>query len=310
MSWFHHMVKDVFGEEEATDNVHIPCPLAGWRHPNGVSNHRSFTIAPIRVCDAVSYCWSCGWAGNLRQLYKEAKTYDPALAGRLVVYTNHIPSYSDLSAFFTKELESVSMAKKPSPVKPDFPPIEEGQWNRFPFEAQTLFGLEWDETTRSVVFPIFAESKTGEMEYRGYQRRPMNPGDGPKYIIEGGLRKGYQLYGEWVNPQKTVVLVEGVADAISVSHRTGLHCCAVLGSSLTKTQAKRVSAMYEKVWIFPDNDSAGWKGAAKSIALLLDNGMTDLSIVDYQGLGFKDPDECPTDVLTQLVSKPKPIVAK
>ncbi len=87
---------------------------------------------------------------------------------------------------------------------------------------------------------------------------------------------------------KTVVLVEGYLDAISLYQHGFKNVVATLGTSLTSEQAILISRYSKKVIIGYDSDKAGQIAGIKASNLLTEVGL-DVNIIDLKDC--KDPDE-------------------
>ncbi len=106
-------------------------------------------------------------------------------------------------------------------------------------------------------------------------------------------KKGKSLFGiyeslPYIKEKKSVILVEGYMDLISL-HQAGIkNVVASLGTSLTLEQAKLLRRYVDKVYIMFDSDRAGKLASISASSMLLSVGITPF-YVGYSG--SKDPDE-------------------
>lgn len=160
--------------------------------------------------------------------------------------------------------------------------------------------------------------KTGLASYRGgemYRNRMMIPlrdgqgqvvgftgriiGDGqPKYLNTPATLlydKGRQLFGlnfakKAIRDNDFSVVVEGNLDVMS-SHQAGIkNVVGVAGTALTVWHLKSLSRLSSDVRFCFDSDRAGVAATERAIKLA-ENLNLKLSVIDYSGLGAKDPDE-------------------
>lgn len=89
-------------------------------------------------------------------------------------------------------------------------------------------------------------------------------------------------------PIKSLILVEGYMDAISI-YEAGFHnVVASMGTALTKEQAKLMRYVVDDVYISYDGDGAGIKGAVLGQKILEDEGVNARVVILKDNL---DPDE-------------------
>lgn len=115
----------------------------------------------------------------------------------------------------------------------------------------------------------------------------------PKYINSPDTvvyNKGRHLFAMNIakkSGEKSIMLVEGYMDAISL-HQRGVHnVVASLGTAMTEQQGRLLNG-FEKVIIGYDSDSAGQGATARSLEILQTLGY-DIRILQISGA--KDPDE-------------------
>ncbi len=144
-----------------------------------------------------------------------------------------------------------------------------------------------------LIIPIFNQYN----EIVGFGGRVINDKEGsPKYINvpETAIFKkrntlfGFNLAKRKAEEEKSIFLVEGYFDVISL-HKLGIeNVVAPLGTSFTIEQLRLLSNIVDTVYIFFDNDKAGMNAAERAIQLIVSNYDIDVKIVKTP---FKDPDE-------------------
>jgi DNA primase catalytic core len=101
----------------------------------------------------------------------------------------------------------------------------------------------------------------------------INPKDSPLYN-KSNILYGLDRAHSFINKTKTIILVEGYVDVISLHEAGCSNAVASCGTSLTVNQVERMSKMADNIIVMYDNDSAGIKATAKACALLLQQGKT------------------------------------
>ncbi|MEA1912660.1 MAG: DNA primase [candidate division WOR-3 bacterium] len=142
-----------------------------------------------------------------------------------------------------------------------------------------------------LLFPLFSPS--GRVIGFGGRRLSKK---GPKYLNSPDTpihKKGKNLYSLWhtkeeIRKLKTVILVEGYFDFLSIYQAGIKNAVACLGTSLTGDQAQLLSRYADEVVIFFDRDAAGRKATLRSLGMLLNEGV-DVKIGKPET--GKDPDE-------------------
>lgn len=128
----------------------------------------------------------------------------------------------------------------------------------------------YDRFRNRVMFPIF-DIRGNVVAFGG---RILSSDDTPKYLNSPEtptFNKRHLLYGlniartQLIN--KTLILVEGYTDVISLHEQGFKNSAATLGTSLTPDHAKLVEKMAEKVVLCFDGDDAGIRAAQRSIQI-------------------------------------------
>ena len=175
------------------------------------------------------------------------------------------------------------------------------QDERFPADQLEKSGLVmrrqegngfYDRFRGRLMFPIHNEAGKA-IAFGG---RAIKPGDEPKYLNSAETeiyKKSFVLYNlhrakEAVRKQEHVVLVEGYMDAIGVYSAGVKEVVASCGTALTNTQVRVLKKHATSIVVNFDPDSAGSNATAKSIQMLLEEGMR-VRVLELDG-GL-DPDE-------------------
>lgn len=150
----------------------------------------------------------------------------------------------------------------------------------------------YDRFRGRIIFPIFSETGKilafGGRTIVGDEAKYLNSPDSPVY------RKGNHLYGfhlakSAIREKKSLIVVEGYMDLVSL-HQYGLeNTVATLGTALTEKQVSLIKRFPDLVYLFFDSDKAGRAAAAKNIEKLYEQNVFP-RVVDTGGAG-KDPDE-------------------
>ncbi len=129
----------------------------------------------------------------------------------------------------------------------------------------------------------------------GFGARALAPGDEPKYLNSpetSVYHKGSFLFAleqarRHIEPAGEVIVVEGYFDAIAL-HQAGLrHTVATSGTALTPEHVKILKRMTGRVALTYDGDTAGRDAVARSLGVLLAEGI-DVVVVDLPA--GEDPD--------------------
>lgn len=151
-------------------------------------------------------------------------------------------------------------------------------------------GKCYDRFRNRVMFPVF------DVKGRviGFGGRVLDDSK-PKYLNSPEtmiFKKGTNLYGLNFaiknNPDKTLIIVEGYMDCISL-HQYGVkNVVASLGTALTINQAKLMKRYADKIIISYDADTAGQSATLRGLEILKSVGFDIRVLTVPQG---KDPDE-------------------
>lgn len=149
----------------------------------------------------------------------------------------------------------------------------------------------YDKFRNRVMFPIF--------DYRGniigFGGRVLDDSL-PKYLNSEDtiiFNKKFNLFGlniarKNLTIDKTMILVEGYMDLISLSQFGVQNVVATLGTALTSIQAQLLSKFVDNVIISYDSDQAGINATLRAIDILEQEGLKS-KVLDLAN--YKDPDE-------------------
>ncbi|NOY89190.1 MAG: DNA primase [FCB group bacterium] len=144
---------------------------------------------------------------------------------------------------------------------------------------------------RRLMFPIFNLSQKA-IAFGG---RTLKKGMTPKYInspetplyIKSNILFGLNFAKDEIRTAKSVFIVEGYFDVISLWQIGIKNVVASSGTAFTSPQARLLARFADEVFLFFDADSAGRKAALRSVDALYDAGLEVKIIVPPEG---EDPD--------------------
>lgn len=151
-------------------------------------------------------------------------------------------------------------------------------------------GNIYDRFRNRIIFPVFNVSG----RVIGFGGRVLDNSK-PKYLNSPEtpiFHKGTNLYGLNLaiknNPARTVIMVEGYMDVISLSQQGVTNVVATLGTALTEGQCKLLKRYIDTVIVSFDSDVAGQNATIRGLEILQKSGF-DLKILQIPS--GKDPDE-------------------
>lgn len=151
-------------------------------------------------------------------------------------------------------------------------------------------GNIYDRFRNRIIFPVFNVSG----RVIGFGGRVLDDSK-PKYLNSPEtpiFHKGTNLYGLNLaiknNQARTVIMVEGYMDVISLSQQGVTNVVATLGTALTEGQCKLLKRYIDTVIVSFDSDVAGQNATIRGLEILQKSGF-DLKILQIPS--GKDPDE-------------------
>lgn len=209
------------------------------------------------------HCFTCGAAGDVVMLLAKLEGLSNVQAGRRLAaeysVKNAAPNgnavWAELKRWNPKTVE-----KLPTVELPPSEPLSEYRG----FSKQTIerFGLR--KVPTGILIP-FREEMAGRVV--GYSIRQI--GHWPKYLNNEGFRKADYLYGmyEWIeagyHDPKGVIVVEGQLDCINLSDKGVKNVVALMGSTMSPSQAHVLGYGVARVTVLLDGDDTGRVGARK-----------------------------------------------
>ena len=189
----------------------------------------------------------------------------------------------------------------------------------YTYEEMTKLGLIvksskenfYDRFRNRIIFPVFDYKGT----VIGFGGRVLDDSK-PKYLNSPETPlffKGTNLYGLNFaiknNMNRTVIIVEGYMDCISLHKRGITNVVATLGTALTESQSKLLKRFADKAIIAYDSDVAGQKATLRGLGILKNEGFDVRVLSVPKG---KDPDEFVKtygkEAFEQLIEKALPLV--
>lgn len=291
------------------ENIMAICPF----HGDGQEKHQSFALS---LTKGVYFCHACHSKGTLYTLLKEMG---------LDRQTIHM-KYGLLIEEAGKNIPASPDPKQPREIWVDLTTaIDESILGLFSydttsllpdFEPETLkhFGVGWDGWHRRLTFPLFdlkgslvalsgravleeqwPRYKIYEEEYRAWELPPRY-----NWNKRAVIWNGHVVYPDvfMASPNRSfVVVVEGFKAAMWVWQAGIRNVVALLGSYLSWEQQWVLERLGVPVYLFLDNDEAGWHGQLDAAKRLIDKGV-ETRIVEYPSRLYDD-DEAQPDSLTE-----------
>jgi DNA primase len=154
-------------------------------------------------------------------------------------------------------------------------------------------GGHYDVFRRRVMFPIMDVSE----RVIGFGGRTLDPEESAKYLNTADtpvFKKGHHVYAlpqarAAIVREKSVILVEGYTDVLSL-HQAGIeNVVACLGTALTQDHLNLLSRHAEEIILAYDADAAGMNAAARNIPMMEACPAEVRVLILPAGL---DPDDC------------------
>ncbi len=152
-------------------------------------------------------------------------------------------------------------------------------------------GRMYDRFRNRLMFPIYSPAGRvagfgGRILGEGMPKY-MNSPESPVYSKRSSLYSVFHSRKK-ILEEKSVILVEGYFDYLSMYQAGFKNVLASLGTSLTEQQTQIISRYARKVYLFYDMDEAGRKASLRSMGLLIDRNVEIMLCSSSEG---KDPDE-------------------
>ena len=304
--------KSGFNPRLGAENISIPCPLAPYS-PLHKSNYDRKPSMGIKVIEGavLVHCFTCGFKSRqLSHLYARLAYNDARWNAALTEAQDMEAHYVVLGISNLKN--SGFVLPKPPTEKPLDEDLFEPYSGKFaPYlqrrgvtiDTGKRWGVGVDQVRCRALIPV--RDIQGAL-WGGVGRSYVN--EKPKYLNYWNMKKGQHLLGaHLIKRAATTVVVEGSIDALlcdQVIHDRGLsdeyNIVSILGSSVSKAQAKKLIACSLEVILALDADDAGKAGAVKSYKLLSKRIMTKTAHLSK--VGRKDFGECTPEEVIQVIT--------
>jgi len=300
------LLKAVGSERVHSDgnDVHGSCPLAPWTHEKGKDRHPSFGVLINNSGPSKYNCFSCKTRGKdlkmlvwrwmeltgksltpeMNEWLHETELLDLAEGGDGLVYD----AYPEMRS------EDTLPEEWWGPFKGGVPRyiLDRG----ISIETCRSWGLGHDRDRHRLMFPV--RNQAGEL-VSIIARTVRSETFGAKYVTFTGTKKGRYLYGENMRVSgDKIFVVEGTMDALHVWQHGFRDVVAVLGSVVTKDQARTLVEWDKPVYLFFDSDLAGIQGMLGAVNLL--RGRVPVFVMK-QLEGRNDPAEYSKDELSKAL---------
>lgn len=234
------------------NSIMIVCPLHDEQNAS----------MQINISRGTYYCFGCDAHGNIVDLVARVSNVNSLQALHKIT---QLAKELDIEDIWRAASEAPAVDKKRlrrdahaffySLPQPSWEYIRSNYMLARGFTPATL--VQWDvriNTTSKypVVVPI-----TEQGVFRGYVARRTDGGE-PKYLYNKGLQKRSIVAGGM--RAGTVMVVEGVLDAMMARQHGYSNTCALLGWKCSAAQAEKIQSYATIVVCATDNDAAGEKG--------------------------------------------------
>lgn len=270
--------------------IKVLCPFHADKNPS----------MQVSLRTGVFYCFACGEHGNLVDLIARLSGINTLQAMQKIVSLTKDPNllvrqnedretedpYRDVKRYRKEAYIFFSSLPKPS-----WAIIKRHYLNKRGYRADTL--VNWDvrinpASNYSVIIPIIDQGR-----FYGYISRRTD-GEEPKYLYSKGLPKRSILAGN-IRPG-TVLVVEGILDAMMAYQNGYKNTCALLGWKCSKWQVRKLQKYASKVICGTDNDEAGERGYRELCRVL------DVQVIRFPFVpGYKDIGEMPKNVFRSII---------
>lgn len=287
-------------------NIGVYCPLAPWTHKSKQASKASMMISVSNTEVSLVKCWACGFQGTI---YSLAKTLAEYSGGSYDEYKNRLnelerPSLEDF-------LEEIQTTKTTNHKSNQQKTISEEQFNKnFPEKVKSWrdlsestlikFNVRYDRKQKRIIVPIYDINKsivgaTG----RTYVDK------NPKWKNYFNFKKTNSLLFSDIHKNNKIIVCEGQVDCMRIYDALGSNgydVCSILGSSPSEYQMDVISE-YSTVYVFMDNDGAGYRGAEKLIEGLVTRNTSEIYMVCNGSLSAKDPGEMTLSMVQTNIEK-------
>lgn len=251
--------------------ITAPCPLAPFRHANGVDRNPSFSIEINSVGPSQFKCFACGISGkktlSLLYAWKEATgNWLTDLHGFIRDQEGGSPR-EQLDRFGGYRSRQTSRdhgesAWNAAGYERKFAPADVEEWmGQVPryvldrgvtVEQAKRWELGFDRDRQRLVIPLRDEHR----RLVGYSKRAIHDEDVPKYLHAKGMARDQYLYGEHMIDRscRTGILIEGFFDVWAFDRRGYRNALGSMGTAVSATHILKMRKWFDRVIVFPHND--------------------------------------------------------
>jgi len=273
-------------------NIHVSCPLSPYStsHKSLIDRKPSMGIEVRERGVSSVHCFACGFGGTLSHLMHRMLKEDVDRNFYLKLLDEiekreeeDIEYLAEQIGEYEETVEEEEDVMDERVIRPWMKRTHKSLLGRgVSVDTLRIWECGYDRPYRKLIFPV--RNYRGELV--GYVRGSVD-GSFPKYANEG-FRKGKYLYGEnLVEEGASLVVVEGVVDALQVwaalkeaKLLQQFSVVALLGALATRDQAKKILEFTDEVIYFLDNDIAGKDGMFQTSKKLYRTGIVQKR-VDY-----------------------------
>lgn len=298
----------------SSGNIQFSCLHAPFKHEGGSDGTPSASVSYKHEVSLVN-CFACEFGGTFVQyigMYNQymngsvsgvvdaAKYFekgDPASKIDAVLkkyeqkfaYNNEVTN--KLEVWNEEELSAFQKIVKPSFLRA----------KRISLEVAQDFCLMWEERHQMVVAPIrrYDGGLVGCTGRCWCDQCKGGAHHAKRYYNYWNFPSGKFLFNEWlVDRSQPVIVVEGIFDVLRMASAGYDNTVALMGSSLSDTQAKKLKSLTQPVYMMLDGDMAGRKGVMKAVGMLRG---TVVSLRECEVPDGKDPGDLSDGELKNIV---------
>jgi DNA primase len=294
VDFLEHIGIDVSFKRFTTDNVQIRCPFARISgHRDGVDSNPSLGMKITQDKGFMWHCFTCGRKGRsligfIKELQTTGVISDATEAYRLqnAIQVKFPDFYDDDDTGEKQKAYSLDSFVKATHSRAAI--TYHTKKRRIANDVADDCSLYFDRAHHQVVFPCYSYE---DDKLHGWVAHYIT-GRKPKY--SNNFYTGDFLYLEWLIDATSVIVVEGMYDAIKIySHLKALnmlHAYSVVGTFGSEVSMRQVDKLVQKadrVLLMGDNDDAGIK-MEQRIFTMIRRRNPFVYKLPYVG---KDPDE-------------------
>lgn len=315
-------------------NLSISCPLAPKRHGDPVDYNLSCSVSISDNEPSLAKCFSlnCNFKGSFFRMLEEAADIRGRPAALMALLkkiepTERFTLASSLARSKSRFDASIDALRNPRPPTKDRDIMDEARLDRYKSEVPryalkrgiTLesckeWELGYDKDGGRLVFPVRRfDGKlvglTGRILPSAEKKAKEEGRTVTRYHNYAGFDKARYLYGEHrLKDGEPLIICEGQIDAILTRQNLGVSAVAPLGEGFSSDHVKTICAFSPPVvYLFPDNDSAGYLTAEKIEYAL--HGRVSMRIM-LPPAGKKDPGDLTQEEAKAAFAAARPILGR